>query len=570
MNYLSYVITTIFYTFIAILFYFTFSNRYLSSQFEIYSKLSNTLIRTSLLSFDDNIKYGLNFLETNSVYDSTQEMFIKGSGLKNSSKEEIINELRLHYYIPFSQKESYEQRMSSLFEKNIQINTPVNSVDSDKEFYCPITFLSPDITPEFRNFLGVDICRAETYSSLLKDLDLKEEGEIVIEGRNILRTGEYIFDIAARNSNGIVIISVFIQKLIETFKKTLRESVEFDINPSVRIKFTDILNNNKVYTVYDFCSPECDYKGYYTSVDSITLYNKKITFEYFFERKVIFTSPMINIFILLGVVYLLSLGTFYIFFRLKESNNIVERYKYANEILGYINHEIRNPLNSIKGLITLVKYDLENPNFLDTEVLLSNLNTAESCCIIIGNIVNDILDIKKLQDNNIKIYKDIISIEKIKNDIEKATAFKRNEHQYIDFFIEEEDDLPQYIYTDPTKLLQILLNFIINSYKFTIEGYIKVKISKDDEDIIKFSVIDTGIGIKDEAKNKIFTLYPEIQDNSRLNKKGFGIGLYLCYKMSKIMDYDIGFTSEYGKGSEFFVKFKHNRHLQDDLVVTSS
>ncbi len=534
-----------------IILYFTFSSKQLNFEDELYASLVTSFFKTTLSTFDSNIRYGLSFLDQNTVYNSTQSEFINGSGLRNSFKENILNELRIHFFIPFEQKSLYEARFASFGEER-EITIPAVSRQFNQPFYCPITYLAPDITPEFRQFLGSDICRAASYTNILRDLDNVPDGILTMEIRKVQRTGEYLFDIAAKNSKGIIILSVYIDKILNLNKENLNIIKEVSYQPII---FINIKETEEV--MYKTCLEDCNEKNFQREFSTkISIYEKDVIFKFLFKDRVVFTDAVINIFILMICMFFFNIAALTLFLKLRKNKIFLERYKYANEILGYINHEIRNPLNSIQGLITIIIYDIKSREEQYNDVIISNLNTAQNCCSMISNIVNDILDVKKLQENNIKICKEYVSLENIVENIQKSVLFKKNEHPYISFSIHTDEDLPAYIYTDMTKLLQILLNFILNSYKFTLEGTIKVIISKDNE-YIKFSVLDTGIGIKDEEKSKIFSMYPGIQDNSRLNKRGFGIGLYLCSKMCKIMNYDIGFESELGKGSEFYIKFKY-------------
>lgn len=264
----------------------------------------------------------------------------------------------------------------------------------------------------------------------------------------------------------------------------------------------------------------------------------------------------INIFVILIT---LSCSMTYLYYRkLREVTIIDNKYEFISKMLGYINHEIRNPLNAIKGLINIVIYDLEelstrtgigigNGN-VDGSIgsnesalapIISNLHTANNTSDLLNHIVNDILDIQKLQKNKLAINYTKFSVTELKHKLYKILQFKLNENPEINYSFESDIS---YIYGDELRILQILINFTTNSIKFTESGELKVRIKKRNN-YIRFEVSDNGRGIPEADKPRIFTPYEHIEISDSIRHGGVGLGLFLCKMLVEIMDGHIGFES---------------------------
>jgi K+-sensing histidine kinase KdpD len=207
----------------------------------------------------------------------------------------------------------------------------------------------------------------------------------------------------------------------------------------------------------------------------------------------------------------------------------------------------------------------------------STVNLIENLSKYVVFLISDIIhylnpmenhDVK-IQKNNMnlresltfchEILKSLISCNKIKME-------KINSELFIDEALED-----VLIFTDEQRFKQILLNLLSNSVKFTNIGEIKIsaEIYKEKSMII-VSVSDTGIGIKDENKNKLFKDYSQISDGNSIDKLGDGLGLSICKYLGKKLDIKIQYTSEYGKGTRFDLIFykKFNEKKEKILNMT--
>lgn len=289
--------------------------------------------------------------------------------------------------------------------------------------------------------------------------------------------------------------------------------------------------------------------------------------------QIIIASIMGGIFFLIDVIIVILYLLFIVIMKRMETEK--KGKTIAVQMLGYVNHEVRNPLNIIKGLaqFTLEKLrefdthsggDITKLNDESLTTAISDLSTVCGACDMLEHIVMDILDIRKLESKKLDLDNKNIQLDVFIKDLVKTISQKMNEKR-VQFDLVYDKNL--IIFIDPYRLKQILLNFLTNAIKYTNEGTITLKI-EELRDKIRFSVIDTGIGINDEAKNRIYQPFNQItaQDSTRYG--GIGLGLYLCKMLTERMDGNIGFTSEYGKGSVFWSEFpKSNLAKRDDLCI---
>jgi len=257
-------------------------------------------------------------------------------------------------------------------------------------------------------------------------------------------------------------------------------------------------------------------------------------------------------------------------------------------MLGYVNHEIRNPLNSIIGLVDLTILQLEqlfpyshrtsiiglddesyesaintdSDNTQEKQEILcmrSNLNTAAKSCMLLRHIVNDILDVRRLEEGKLELSYTVFSLDSLFKDITKIMNPKLMEKPHLYFNLHYTN---KQIRTDKNRLIQLLLNLISNSIKYTNHGGIDLYVQELDDNKIKFIVIDTGIGIPENKKSHIFQPFEQLQDdNPRYG--GIGLGLYLCKMLINNMKGSIGFQSQQSVGSTFWITLNSWENIID-------
>ncbi len=216
--------------------------------------------------------------------------------------------------------------------------------------------------------------------------------------------------------------------------------------------------------------------------------------------------------------------------------------------LANMSHEIRTPINGIVGIVHMLKNANLNSIHQDW---INRLEMASDSLLL---IINDILDISKIDSDKLKIELEEFHLENLLLDIENFFRVKAANKQ-IDFKVDVDPNLPKYVKFDSLRLQQIISNFISNSLKFTDKGEIVLSATnlgkQNDRTKIKFTVKDTGIGIKPEAVEKIFLAFEQGDDGITKKFGGTGLGLAIVKRLAKLLNGIVYAESEYGHGSQF-------------------
>ncbi len=232
------------------------------------------------------------------------------------------------------------------------------------------------------------------------------------------------------------------------------------------------------------------------------------------------------------------------------TNTIREANQAKDLFLANMSHEIRTPLNGIVGFTQLLK------STAVTEEQDEFITVIENSSDNLLTIVNDILDLSKIKADKIELENfSFDPVEKFESSIESYAA--RATEKDIELGVYVDPELPSMIIGDPTKISQILVNLISNAIKFTkANGSVDVRIEKlaesDKETTIKFSVVDSGIGISEEQKGKIFEAFSQADVSTSRKFGGTGLGLAISGKLVSFMGGELEIESVEDEGSTFF------------------
>ncbi|MBR2208181.1 MAG: response regulator [Synergistaceae bacterium] len=236
-----------------------------------------------------------------------------------------------------------------------------------------------------------------------------------------------------------------------------------------------------------------------------------------------------------------------------------------SEFLASMSHEIRTPLNAVLGISTLLtretqnalEFSHENPELqIILEKIVSYSKNIESAGNNLLSLINDILDFSKIEAGKIELVTENYKLSSLLNDVSNMIIFRANA-KGLDFQIDVDETLPDSYSGDETRLREMLQNLLTNAVKYTDKGSVKFSVEKADASppgdmlSLKFSVKDTGIGIKSEDIDKLFKRFErlDLQHNSTI--EGSGLGLSITQRLCEMMGGSITVESEYGKGSIF-------------------
>lgn len=222
-----------------------------------------------------------------------------------------------------------------------------------------------------------------------------------------------------------------------------------------------------------------------------------------------------------------------------------------SQFLANMSHEIRTPINGILGMDNMILKECRDESLRE---YAKNIQSAGQSLL---SIVNDILDISKIESGKLEIIPIKYELFSVLNDCFNLTNAKLTEKP-LKFELKINDKLPSVLYGDEVRIRQIINNFLSNAIKYTKEGTITFGIDyeehSDNQIIMVISVSDTGIGIKEEDLGKLFESFTRIEEKRNRNIEGTGLGLNLTKQLVDMMNGEIIVQSNYGEGSCFKAK----------------
>ena len=221
--------------------------------------------------------------------------------------------------------------------------------------------------------------------------------------------------------------------------------------------------------------------------------------------------------------------------------------KAKSDFLANMSHELRTPLNAIIGYSEMLMEEAEDDGLDTYSDDLSKINSSGEHLL---TLINDILDLSKIEAGKMELHIEEFEFEKHLSQIE-ATAKPLVEKNGNKFVIEKPDNIKK-LTNDQTKLRQILFNMLSNAAKFTKKGTVTLAITESGDDI-KFAVIDTGIGMNKEQLGKVFEEFTQAESSTSKDYGGTGLGLPISKMMTEMMGGRMDVESEAGKGTTFSI-----------------
>jgi two-component system sensor histidine kinase EvgS len=223
-----------------------------------------------------------------------------------------------------------------------------------------------------------------------------------------------------------------------------------------------------------------------------------------------------------------------------------------SEFLANMSHEIRTPMNAIIGFTDLLE------DRVSDAVEKNYVQSVKNSSKVLLTIINDILDLSKVEAGKMQIELLPTNIVDIANEIRSVFAMKA-ESNGLNFSVDVDEDMIERLMVDEVRLRQILFNLISNALKFTKEGYIKVYFKTmflDTHCHLVIRVEDSGVGIAKDQQEKIFSAFAQHEGQTHKEYGGTGLGLTIVKKLLDLMHGEITLESDLGKGSSFTVTLK--------------
>lgn len=282
-----------------------------------------------------------------------------------------------------------------------------------------------------------------------------------------------------------------------------------------------------------------------------------VAYLFIFPEKILKNVSSLWIFGFYIIIYLCACANLYVvvFHANRYMKGMAEKAREAEQaneskmrFLANMSHEIRTPMNAICGMAELtLREDSLTPEVRD------NCENIQNAGRVLLSIVNDILDYSKMESGKMEIIPVTYSLHHLIDDMMNLMRV-RLEDKEVDLRADVQDGLPDFLIGDEVRIRQILFNLLSNAIKFTEKGYVILEV-KGVEDggflDLSFSITDSGIGIKKDDIQKLFSSFQTVDSHKNANREGTGLGLAICKQLLSLMGGEISVESSYGVGSKF-------------------
>ena len=222
--------------------------------------------------------------------------------------------------------------------------------------------------------------------------------------------------------------------------------------------------------------------------------------------------------------------------------------KAKSDFLADMSHEIRTPINAVLGMNEMILRESDDEQILEYS---SNIKSAGNTLL---SIINNILDFSKIEDGKMSLVPVEFDTAELVTGLVNSIS-ERARSKGLEFMVELDEDVPSRLYGDDVRISQILMNLLTNAVKYTESGSVTMRIKKvgivDGNATLRFAVIDTGIGIKEEDLSKLFESFKRIEEKRNRHIEGTGLGISIVCKLLDMMDSKLDVDSKYAIGSTF-------------------
>lgn len=234
-----------------------------------------------------------------------------------------------------------------------------------------------------------------------------------------------------------------------------------------------------------------------------------------------------------------------------------------SDFLSNMSHEIRTPLNAVVGFSNALNELDGMPDEAHDDV--ENIILASQTLL---EIVNGILDISKIEANKLELINGPYKFVDLFNELVALTKARMGDKP-LEFRYEYDKNIPEYLFGDKQRVKQVTINLLTNAVKYTQQGYVEFRVNcvtKDNNVRIILEVEDSGIGVKEENYDKLFSKFDRIDEDKNAGIEGTGLGLAITKKLVELMNGKINVKSVYGQGSTFTISIDQD-YVKPDVIL---
>ena len=240
---------------------------------------------------------------------------------------------------------------------------------------------------------------------------------------------------------------------------------------------------------------------------------------------------------------------------LLEANEAAKAASMAkSEFLANMSHEIRTPMTAILGFADLLSGEERDSS--NSSQKLECIETIQRNGEHLLGLINDILDISKIEAEKVVLERLVFPLSELLQDIVTTLKVKADPKR-VKLKLEVDSDVPEFIESDPVRLKQVLVNLIGNAIKFTDQGSVTTRVSVDQQNgDLRIAVVDTGIGLTENQLGKMFGAFEQADASTTRKYGGSGLGLRISKRLANLLGGDISIESKFGHGSTFTLQLK--------------